>query len=319
MKRIATRPYSEGKEFAGSVLGTILGLSCIMAMQGGAGRYKKFKKIHPDIALELEKIISLTGLTVGKKATNRSGKEIICIGRNIAMAPKEAITARIDRKIAKITDGITKYQKKIKNPNFIVRKMSKDRDDLVAKRRTVGDAFAPMSSTIKAVDQAYGKVKKAITAKQRTAVREIINDIEPQIDLDVPAFIRRKGKIDLIDFEPKSTFGSGELSPKVFEDVIRIAQSPEGKRLLIERLSAEEKYSKLVAAVIDIPTTKALPPGGGFKLLSEAEVAGRETAKTVSQKLGGKTIKSKRFEGSISKAEQRRLNAIARGLTPENR
>ncbi|MCK4792506.1 MAG: hypothetical protein KAV87_52740, partial [Desulfobacteraceae bacterium] len=92
-----------------NVLETKAGQLGLRAMQKGAGAYRKFKEKNPDAALSLELIVNVTGLGIGKKATARTGKEIMDIGRDISAASTKAIPARIDRKIAKeVSHGINK-------------------------------------------------------------------------------------------------------------------------------------------------------------------------------------------------------------------
>jgi len=69
--------------------------------------------------------------------------------------------------------------------------------------------------------------------------------------------------------------GAAELSP--IERMYQIAQSAEGKRLLLERLGKEERYSKLVAELFKVPTTsqKLLPVGQGFEMVTPIGAEGR--------------------------------------------
>lgn len=117
---------------------------------------------------------------------------------------------------------------------------------------------------------------------------------------------------------PSPTEGSGIADS--LARMFQIAQSPQGKKLLIERLSQEEKYSALVDELKQIPTTKALPAGQGFELPSSAETANVLATPKVAKALGVKNIPGGgAWPGEITTAEKRRLNALARGLSNSNR
>lgn len=115
--------------------------------------------------------------------------------------------------------------------------------------------------------------------------------------------------------------GEGAAITDSLARMFQIAQSPAGKRLLLERLAQEEKYSKLVEELKQVPTTnKALPAGIGFNLPTKAETAQVLAGPKVANALGVKNIPGGAAPlGAISPAEIRRLNALARGLTKSNR
>ena len=114
-----------------------------------------------------------------------------------------------------------------------------------------------------------------------------ISNIAEQVQLQLPAPERgfklgtsgnvetptRPVKVGVTSEALKALPAPGEAAPTEGSHIadslarmFQIAQSPEGKRLLIERLSQEEKYSKLVEELRKVPTTKALPAGQGFTL-----------------------------------------------------
>lgn len=69
--------------------------------------------------------------------------------------------------------------------------------------------------------------------------------------------------------------GVAEMTP--LERMYQIAQSAEGKRLLLERLGKEARHSKLVAELFKVPTTsqKMLPVGQGFEMVTPIGAEGR--------------------------------------------
>lgn len=149
-----------------------------------------------------------------------------------------------------------------------------------------------VGKAIYSVGEFAGKIKGML---RHTEAAKIVSEIEARMpeQLQIPndrqnqLAIGWNGKAIELGEGPKAPpaaaihlGGPKEMVPaevNAFERLFQIAQSPEGKRLLIERLGREEKHAKLVAELMKVPTTKALPPGQGFMLrgqkITENELA----------------------------------------------
>jgi hypothetical protein len=156
-------------------------------------------------------------------------------------------------------------------PAIIVSKVLRD-------PRTQGRAGIVMYN----VGEFAGKVKRMLAPGE---ANRIAAEIEPQVQ-PPPQGQLPPGQNQLALPAPRSVIELGEGPPaaaihlggpkaapemvpvevSAYERLFQIAQSPEGKRLLVERLGREERHAKLVVELLKVPTTKALPPGQGFTM-----------------------------------------------------
>lgn len=165
-----------------------------------------------------------------------------------------------------------------------------------------------------------------LTAPQKAAtniskIDKIVQDVKKIVSPDKPAYMRTGRTIDLSERSvlPPRPIGPAEKSASVFSEMFELAKTPEGKRLLVERLSKEEKYSKILEDVLNVPTTMALPmPERGFTMVSPEESSAALSKQIVSKRLGEKKLIDETV-GQLGRTERVRLNALRRGLFPGNR
>jgi hypothetical protein len=137
------------------------------------------------------------------------------------------------------------------------------------------------AKAIKAVSDIPGKIRKFISEKEAAG---IVTEIGPQVQLMLPApergFSMRNPEDVYSPYSAQSAYSpefAGEVNQLAgqralpfenrlglpapesfrpatpFDQLFQIAQSPEGKRLLLERLGREEKFSKILAELLAVP------------------------------------------------------------------
>jgi hypothetical protein len=131
------------------------------------------------------------------------------------------------------------------------------------------------------VGEFAGKVKKMLKPVEASKIAAEIEVQLPPPQAQLPpgqnqlALPAPRSVIELGEGPPAAAIhlGGPKAAPEMvpvevaaYERLFQIAQSPEGKRLLVERLGREERHAKLVAELLKVPTTKALPPGQGFQM-----------------------------------------------------
>ena len=212
---------------------------------------------------------------------------------------------------------------------------------------TIASAIRKAKDPNRAVKTMFQDAERIVNKMEKLASQEeaakIVASIEPlvaeqaaqeTVNLDKPTFKRNNLSPDYSEpptpaINPYAHLFKGGLSKgksaagfNPYERLHQIAQSPEGKRLLVERLGREEKYTKLLDEILQIPDQLALPPGQGFQLLDNEAVynalAQQAQGRKVFNVLGGKQIPST-VKGKITRTELQRLNALSRGLSPSNR
>ena len=199
--------------------------------------------------------------------------------------------------------------KSANNADNIVKKMFREVDDLITK-----ESSGPRSMAGKKFVEIKKQIQDSIRKQDIPDIENIIK--QTKVNLGVPTYFRKKIKPDMTELPYSS--GAAEASADAFEEIIQIARTPKGKRLLVERLREEEKYSQLLDAILDVPSQKALPGGQGFELLAETESKARLAGQKTSKSLGAKSLPSG-ISGDISRAEKLKISARRRGLTKENR
>jgi len=148
---------------------------------------------------------------------------------------------------------------------------------LISKKiRMDKDPNRAVKVMFKQSDSITQKLQKFITepeaAKVAAELAPMLQLPEGQNQLTLPA---PRSVIELGEGPPSAAIHLGgpkaaaEMVPAEvagLERLFQIAQTMEGKGLLLERLGREERHAKLVAELMKIPTTKALPPGQGFQM-----------------------------------------------------
>ena len=172
-----------------------------------------------------------------------------------------------------------------------------------------------------------GELKKRIKGKfSEKGLADATGKIEPIITEIEQKLMLEGGRNQLALPAPRSSIQLGATqSPTInlggpaktfaktnsFQRMFEIAQSAEGKKLLVERLGREQKYAALLDELLKIPDQPALPAGQGFKLISPGEAGVGNTMNS----LGQKGMASPDLgRGGVGRSEVLRQNALARGL-----
>jgi len=149
-----------------------------------------------------------------------------------------------------------------------------------------------------------------VTLRENPAIKGLGN--ESLRDLQTPTFQRNQLAVSSQELPAGPSRAAGTINS--YDRIFQIAQSPEGMRLLVERLGREQKYTQLLNEVLKIPEQLALPAGQGFELSTQAQGMNA----LAMRRSGTKTMPTSTL-GGISRQERIRLNNLTRGLSPENR